>query len=145
MEHVIFKLENENYALGLDKIKEILVYSEVIITELFNEARWVKGLINLRGEVIPIIDLRVLFGIEEKEYDENSVIIVVNTSEGKLVGIIVDNISSIMELKTKSLVPAPSMGISIDPRYVKGLVKLNSSEMSVLLDIDCVLKTEVIA
>jgi purine-binding chemotaxis protein CheW len=145
MEQVIFKLDNENYALGLDKIKEILVYSEVIITELFNEDRWVKGLINLRGEVIPIIDLRALFGIEEKEYDQNSVIIVVNTSDDKLVGIIVDNISSIMELNIKSMVPAPSMGISIDPRYVKGLVKFNNNEMSVLLDIDCILKTEVIA
>jgi len=145
MEHVIFKLQDENYALGLDKIKEILVYSEVIITELFSEQKWVKGLMNLRGEVIPLIDLRILFGMEEKEYDENCVIIVIHTSEGKLVGIIVDNISSILDLDTDKVVVAPDMGVSIDPQYINGLVRLNRSEMTVLLDMDSLLKTEVIA
>jgi len=145
MKHVIFKLQDENYALGLDKIKEILVYSEVIITELFNEKNWVEGLMNLRGEVIPIIDIRIFFGMGKKEYDENCVIIVVHISEDKLVGIIVDSISSILELDTDNVVVAPDMGVSIDPRYINGLVKLNRSEMTVLLDVDSLLQIEMIA
>jgi len=142
MEYVIFKLSSENYTIRLDKIKEILVYSQVIITKLFDEEPYMKGLINLRGEVIPIIDLRTLFGIEDKDISSETVIIVVNTSDDKLMGVIVDNIVSVKELDLNKKVQAPSMGISIDPQYIEGLVRLDSSEMVTILNIDEVLKFE---
>jgi len=142
MEYVIFKLSSENYTLRLDKIKEILVYSQVIITKLFDEEPYMKGLINLRGEVIPVIDLRTLFGIEDKDISSETVIIVVNTSDDKLMGVIVDNIVSVKELDLNKKVQAPSMGISIDPQYIEGLVRLDSSEMVTILNIDEVLKFE---
>ncbi len=142
MEYVVFKLNEENYTIPLEKIKEILVYSQVIITELFAEEPWIKGLINLRGEVIPIIDLRMLFNIQTKEVGENTVIIVIKTDENKLIGIIVDNIDSILDLDRQTIVPAPEMGVSIDPKYIEGLIKLNDEQMTILLNIDTVLKLE---
>jgi purine-binding chemotaxis protein CheW len=142
MEYVIFNLMQENYAISLKKIKEILVYSQVIITELFLEDPWVKGMINLRGEVIPIVDLRVRFNIEDVDFDSTTVIIVIKTDENKLVGIIVDNIESIMEFKNQSIVPAPDMGVSIDSKYLNGLIKMSDNQMAILLDIDMVLKIE---
>jgi len=75
MEYVVFKLNGENYTIPLEKIKEILVYSQVIITELFAEEAWIRGLINLRGEVIPIVDLRALFHISDTSISDNTVII----------------------------------------------------------------------
>jgi purine-binding chemotaxis protein CheW len=142
MEYVVFKLNQENYTIPLEKIKEILVYSQVIITELFAEEPWIKGLINLRGEVIPIVDLRVLFNIHNRGIGENTVIIVIKTQENKLIGIIVDNIESILELDRQMIVPAPEMGVSIDPKYIDGLIKLNNEHMTILLNIDAVLKLE---
>ena len=142
MEYVVFKLNNENYTIPLEKIKEILVYSQVIITELFSEDPWIKGMINLRGEVIPIIDMRVRFDIENVGFGHNTVIIVIKTSEDKLIGIIVDNIESIIELDTQMVVQAPDMGVSVDPRYLEGLIKLNNQQMITLLNIDAVLKLE---
>ena len=140
MEYIVFKLNNENYTIPLEKIKEILVYSQVIITELFAEEAWIKGLINLRGEVIPIVDLRVLFHISDTSISENTVIIVIKTEENKLIGIIVDNIESILTLDKQTIVPAPDMGVSIDPKYIDGLIKLNNEQMTILLNIDSVLK-----
>ncbi len=142
MEYVVFKLNEENYTIPLEKIKEILVYSQVIITELFSEEPWIKGMINLRGEVIPIVDLRVRFDIRDVGYGHNTVIIVIKTDENKLIGIIVDNIESIIELDSQVVVPAPDMGVSVDPRYLEGLIKLNNEQMTTLLNIDAVLKLE---
>ncbi len=140
MEYIVFKLMNENYTIPLDKIKEILVYSQVIITELFSEEPWIKGMINLRGEVIPIVDLRIRFDITDVEFSDNTVIVVIKTAEDKLIGIIVDNIDSIIELNTQTIVPAPDMGVSIDPSYIEGLIKMNNEQMAILLNIDTVLK-----
>ena len=142
MEYIVFKLKEENYAVPLDKIKEILVYSQVIITELFDDAPWIKGMMNLRGEVIPIVDLRVRFDIENSNYTDDTVIIVIKTTEDKLIGVIVDSIKSIMELKQQTVVPAPDMGVSIDPKYIEGLIKVSDKQMAILLNIDIVLKIE---
>ncbi len=142
MEYIVFKLMKENYTIPLDKIKEILVYSQVIITELFAEEPWIRGMINLRGEVIPIVDLRIRFDIKNIEFSDNTVIVVIKTDEDKLIGIIVDNIDSIIELNTQTIVPAPEMGVSIDPSYIEGLIKMNNEQMAILLNIDMVLKIE---
>jgi purine-binding chemotaxis protein CheW len=142
MEYIVFKLMSENYTIPLDKIKEILVYSQVLITELFDERPWIKGMINLRGEVLPIVDIRERFDIKEKSITDDTVIIVVKTEENKLIGVIVDNISSILELGNQQVIPAPDMGVSIDPKYIDGLVKINSEDMAILLNMDMILKIE---
>jgi purine-binding chemotaxis protein CheW len=92
--------------------------------------------------VIPIVDLRVRFDIKNVTFGHNTVIIVVKTDENKLVGVIVDNIDSILELDSQIVVAAPDMGVSVDPRYLEGLIRLNKEEMATLLNIDAVLKIE---
>jgi len=142
MEHVIFKLINENFAIRLDQIKEILVYDQIILTPLFTEQPWIKGVINLRGEVIPIVDLRIRFNQENPIYDDNTVAIVVKTTEDKLIGIVVDNIEKILPIQKSQISQTYDMEIGIDPKYLQGLVKLNQTQMTVLLDIDSLLKIE---
>ena len=142
MEHVIFKLIDENFAIKLEQIKEILVYEQIILTPLFTEQPWIKGVINLRGEVIPIVDLRIRFNQENPTYNNDTVAIVVKTAENKLIGIVVDNIEKILPIKKSQVSQTYDMEIGIDSKYLQGLVKLNQTQMTVLLDIDSLLKIE---
>jgi purine-binding chemotaxis protein CheW len=142
MEHVIFRLINENFAIKLEQIKEILVYNQIILTPLFTEEPFIKGVINLRGEVIPIVDLRIRFNQENPTYDDNTVAIVVKTAENKLIGIVVDNIEKILPIQKSQVSQTYDMEIGIDSKYLQGLVKLNQTQMTVLLDIDSLLKIE---
>ncbi len=141
-EYFIFKLMDENYAIELARVKEILVHSQVIITPLFTEPEWIEGVLNLRGEVIPVVDLRVRFGAIDPLFNDETVIIVIRSEERKLIGIIVDRIESIHQITGELLNQTDEMGIGIQSHYVKGLAKISPSEMSVVLDIDTVLKIE---
>ncbi len=145
MEHVVFKLIDENFAIRLDQIKEILVYDQIIITPLFNEEPWVKGVINLRGEVIPILDLRIKFNQENPTFDDNTVAIVIKTDEDKLLGIIIDKIEQIIPIKKSQVSQTYDLDIGIDQKYIKNLIKLDDKEMIVLLNIDKILKIKQIA
>jgi purine-binding chemotaxis protein CheW len=142
MEYVIFKIADENHAIALDNIKEILVYDQVIITDLFDEQPWISGVINLRGEVIPLVDLRIRFGVEKPTFEEDCVIIVVKTDEDKLIGVIVDNIESVMNFDSSKAIMAPNAGIGVNPAYISGLIRVNNTTMVSLLNIDTILKIE---
>ena len=142
MEYVIFKLMQENFAIQLNQIKEILVYSQIIVTPLFSEQQWVKGVVNLRGEVIPLIDLRERFGQEKPNFDDNTVAIVIKTDENKLIGMVVDNIDQILPIKETQISKDADIQIGIPANYVDGLVKVNKKQMAVLLNINTVLKIE---
>lgn len=142
MEYVIFKLMQENFAIRLEQIKEILVYSQILVTPLFSEQPWVKGVVNLRGEVIPIIDLRLRFGQENPTYDDDTVAIVIKTEEEKLIGMVADKIDKIMPIESSQISKDSELQIGIDAKYINGLVKINQTQMAVLLNIDTVLKIE---
>ena len=143
MEFVTFKMFNGLYAFELTKTKEILVYSKVVITNLFTEKEWILGVINLRGEVTPIVDLRKRFGDENPSYFDESVIIIVRTSQDKLIGVVVDFIESIKEITSENIVKTPiNACMSIDEKYIKGLRKLEKQGMITLLDIDKILDIE---
>ena len=142
MEYVIFRLMKENFAIKLEQIKEILVYHQIILTPLFTEPEWIKGVINLRGEVIPIVDLRIRFDQKNPNYDDNTVAIVVKTEEEKLIGMIVDNIEKIIPIQKEQISQSYDFDVGIDRNYIQGFVKLSETQMSVLLDIDTVLKIE---
>ncbi|NPA55717.1 MAG: chemotaxis protein CheW, partial [Epsilonproteobacteria bacterium] len=104
-EIVIFSLVGEYYGVDITKVKGIIVYSQLIITPLFNEKPWIIGISNVRGEVLPIIDLRKRFS-NAAAYDEETVIIIILTEEGKWMGIVVDFILRIDMLDT-SVVKKP--------------------------------------
>ncbi|MEA1917754.1 MAG: chemotaxis protein CheW [Campylobacterota bacterium] len=139
---MIFNFLNGNYAVDLKKIKVVLVYSQVQITKLYAEKPWVSGVTNLRGEVVPVIDLRVRFGHTEPTFEKNCVIMVIKTNEDKLIGIIVDNIVSIKEINSEIIANAPDLGVGIEPEFIVGLYKDSNKEMITLLDIDKILKID---
>lgn len=132
-----FKLGSETYGLQISKVREILTYPTV--TPIPDASRWVKGVINLRGEVAPVIDLRVRFSInDDPVYTNRTIIIAVKTQDMRMIGLVVDEVSDMENVDLDRLYPAPDMGTSIAPEYLKGLFK-KDEKMIVILDIDRIL------
>ncbi|MCV6607230.1 MAG: chemotaxis protein CheW [Campylobacterales bacterium] len=139
MKAIVFHFLDGLYGVELEKVKGILVYEQVVISPLFNEKKWVKGMINLRGEVTPIIDLRVRFGESEPDFSKDSVIAIIKTNQNKLIGIIIDRVYSIMELDEDNLSTVPDISVGIEPKYIHSLIKINEIEMITVLNIDKIL------
>ncbi len=140
-EFMTFELGAMKYAIELPKIREILTYPDNI-TPLPNISNWVKGLINLRGEVVPILDIRIKFNISEGSYDENTSVIAVITEDKRMIGIIVDLVDDVQRLDTSTLAPVSEMGSAIPSKYLKGYVRLDNNEMLVVMDIERVVAKE---
>ncbi|MBD3841042.1 MAG: chemotaxis protein CheW [Campylobacterales bacterium] len=140
-EYMTFILGKMKYAIELPKIREILTYPD-LITVLPNTSRWVKGLINLRGEVVPILDIRIKFGTGEVIYDDNTAVIAVITDDNRMVGLVVDKVDDVQKIETTSLYPVSDMGSSIPSRYLKGFVRLEDNQMLVIMDIETVVHKE---
>ncbi|MCJ8326213.1 MAG: chemotaxis protein CheW [Campylobacterales bacterium] len=140
-EYMTFVLGTMKYAIELPKIREILTYPE-IVTILPNTTDWVKGLINLRGEVVPILDLRIKFGTGEVEYNENTAVIAVITEDKRMIGIVVDKVDDVQRIDTSVLAAVSEMGSAIPSRYLKGFLRLNNNEMLVIMDIEAVVHKE---
>jgi purine-binding chemotaxis protein CheW len=136
-EYMTFILGKMKYAIELPKIREILTYPE-IITSLPNTSEWVKGLINLRGEVVPILDVRIKFKTGEIIYDENTAVIAVITDD-RMLGIVVDKVDDVQNIDITSLSPVSAMGSAIPSQYLKGYVRLEDNQMLVLMDVESVL------
>jgi len=134
-EFMTFELGAMKYAIELPKIREILTYPDNITT-LPNTTDWVKGLINLRGEVVPILDIRIKFNTSETTYDENTSVIAVITEDRRMVGIVVDLVDDVQRLDTSTLAPVSEMGSAIPSKYLKGYVRLDNNEMLVIMDIE---------
>lgn len=132
-----FKLENETYGIQINKVREILTYP--IVTPIPDASRWVKGVINLRGEVAPVIDLRIRFSINKDPlYTERTIVIAVRTEDARMIGLVVDEVSDMENVEMDKLYHTPDMGTSISPEYIKGLFK-KDEKMLVILDIDRIL------
>jgi len=132
-----FKLQNETYGIQINKVREILTYP--VVTPIPDASRWVKGVINLRGEVAPIIDLRIRFNINPNPvYTEKTIVIAVRTIDARMIGLVVDEVSDMENVEMDKLYHAPDMGTSISPEYIKGLFK-KDDRMLVILDIDRIL------
>ncbi len=140
--YLTFTLAEEEYGIGILKIKEII--GMMPITSVPKTPRFVKGVINLRGKVIPVIDLRLRFGIKELEYTERTCIIVVEI-EGQtgivLIGIVVDAVSEVLNIKSEDMENTPSFGAKLDTQYILGMAKMEGG-VKILLDIDQVLNRE---
>ncbi len=140
-EYMTFELGHMQYAIELPKIREILTYPE-IITTLPNTSKWVKGLINLRGEVVPILDVRIKFNTGLIEYNEHTAVIAVITDDKRMIGIVVDKVDDVQKLDISHLVPVSDMGSAIPSKYLKGYVRLENNEMLVIMDIESVVSKE---
>lgn len=133
-EYLTFVLNGEEYGVDILCVQEIRVWSSV--TELPNKPNYIKGVINLRGVIIPIIDLRQRFGMEPLDYNEQTVTIILkNQHQDKpmVVGIIVDAVSEVYKFEHKSIRKPPSFGYKIDNCFLKGLVNIDD-KLIILLD-----------
>jgi purine-binding chemotaxis protein CheW len=136
---VSFELANELYGIEITKVREIILIAE--ITQVPRTPHYVKGLINLRSTVIPVIDLRALFGLPEGERTDESRIMVLQAG-GKTIGIMVDAVSEVLRVKKDAIAPPPPTVAQAGNDYLTGLVKLDK-QLLILLDIDRVLDTGV--
>lgn len=136
-EYMKFVLGSMQYAIELPKIREILTYPEMI-TILPNVPEYVKGLINLRGDVVPVLDLRVKFNTGEVVNNENTAVIAVVTEDKRMIGIVVDKVDDVQRLDLSLLAPVSEIGSAISSKYLKGFVRLDNNEMLVIMDIEAV-------
>lgn len=128
---VIFKLENEEYGIDILRVKEIKEMMN--ITRVPKAAYYVRGVINLRGEVIPVIDLRKMFSLNEGEENENTRIIIVSVDD-IIVGLIADYSSEVVELSSDDIEEAPEVVGIVDQGYISGIGKVGE-RLIILLDI----------
>jgi purine-binding chemotaxis protein CheW len=140
--YLTFTLADEEYGIGILKVKEII--GMMAITSVPRTPDFVKGVINLRGKVIPVIDLRVKFGMPAIDYTDRTCIIVVEIDANDMtiqIGIVVDSVSEVLNIKEDEIENAPSFGTSINMDYILGMAKIDSG-VKILLDIDKVLSAK---
>lgn len=135
---VSFRLSNEEYGLGIMQVQEIILMGA--ITEIPEVPSYIRGLINLRGKVIPIVDLRLRFGLAVAENSEQTRIIVVNTASSTL-GIVVDAVNEVLRIEPDQIEPPPAGLLGIEQAYIQGLMKMEEKIM-ILLNIDAILSHE---
>ena len=143
--YLTFTLANEDYGIGILKIKEII--GMMPITSVPQTPEFVKGVINLRGKVIPVMDLRLRFGMDSIDYTERTCIIVVEI-EGQsgtvMIGIVVDSVSEVLNIKSEDVEDTPAFGTKLNTDYILGMAKMEGG-VKILLDIDQVLNSEELA
>lgn len=117
-EYLSFLLGHEEYGIEILKVQEIRGYDAV--TQIPNTPTFIKGVVNLRGKIVPIVDLRIKFNLENIEYNEFTVVIILNLS-GRVVGVVVDGVSDVIALNQAQIEPMPSLVTGIDTKYIIGL------------------------
>ncbi len=140
--YLTFSLAGEEYGIGILKVKEIIGMMPITIVP--QTPSYIKGVINLRGKVIPVVDLRVKFMMEATDYTERTCIIVVEIlAAGRtiLMGIVVDSVSEVLNIKETDIEATPAFGTKLDTEFILGLAKIGSG-IKILLDIDQVLSVE---
>lgn len=135
--YLTFVLGCEEYGLEILKVREIIGTAEMKITSIPRVPRNIKGVINLRGKTIPIIDLRLKFGMKEREYGKETCIVVLNVKDG-LIGIVVDTVSEVLDVDEKQIDNAPEFGKEVSTEFILGMGKVKD-KVVILLDIDKVL------
>ena len=131
-ELLTFTLGIEEYGIDILKVQEIRGYDAV--TTIVNAPAFIKGVINLRGIIIPIVDMRIKFQLGNINYDATTVVIILNIAS-RVVGIVVDGVSDVITLKPEQVKPAPEFGSSLDTKYLLGLGTVEE-RMIILVDIE---------
>jgi purine-binding chemotaxis protein CheW len=129
-----FTLGGEEYGVDILRVQEIKGYSS--ITPIPNAPPCVRGVMNLRGTVVPVFDLRAKFAMETREYDRFTVIVVVNVGT-RVVGLVVDSVSDVLNIATELIQPAPELGSGVDTSMIRGIAR-NADRLITMLDIDAV-------
>lgn len=131
-EFLIFTLGNEEYGIDILRVQEIRGYDAV--TAIANTPEFIKGVINLRGIIVPIVDMRIKFNLKNVEYNQFTVVIILNLTS-RVVGMVVDGVSDVITLMPEQVKAAPEFSASLDTQYIKGLGAVDS-RMIILMDIE---------
>ena len=140
-QHVTFLIDEETYGVGVEKVKEIIGMTE--ITHVPNTAYFMEGVINLRGSVVPVVDLRKRFNMTVRKYDNYTVIIIVEVKE-RLIGMIVDSVSDVINIPISSIQSTPHFTSQIKTDFIKGIGQMNDN-LVIILDVDLILSEDEIA
>jgi purine-binding chemotaxis protein CheW len=131
-EFLTFTLGAEEYGIDILKVQEIRGYDAV--TKIANSPPFIKGVINLRGVIVPIVDLRIKFNLGEPTYDQFTVVIILNIGK-RVMGVVVDGVSDVIQLSSDNLHAAPEFGSILDTRYIVGLGTVEN-RMIIVVDIE---------
>ena len=137
-EYLTFRLGGEEYGIDILRVQEIRSYEAP--TRMANAPSFIKGVINLRGVIVPIVDLRLKLGCETVEYTPFTVVIVLNV-KGTEIGAVVDSVSDVVGLTASSIKPAPQFQGQIDSNFVNGIAKLDE-RMLVIMDIESLMSSD---
>jgi len=131
-EFLTFTLGKEEYGIEILKVQEIRGYDAV--TKIANAPEFLKGVVNLRGTIVPVVDMRIKFNLGNIEYDQFTVVIILNLT-GRVVGMVVDSVSDVITLAPEQVKPAPDFSTSFDTKYILGLGTVDQ-RMLILVDIE---------
>ncbi|HEX8987343.1 MAG TPA: chemotaxis protein CheW [Rhodocyclaceae bacterium] len=131
-EYLVFALGPDEYAIDILKVQEIRVYERP--SALANAPAFVKGVVNLRGSIVPIVDLRIKFGAGAAEYTPFTVVVMLSVGR-RLVGAVVDGVSDVVPLRAEDIVPAPEFAAGLGTRYIDGLAEAGE-RMLIVVDIE---------
>ncbi|PAV48435.1 chemotaxis protein CheW [Pseudomonas sp. HAR-UPW-AIA-41] len=140
-EFLTFTLGSEEYAIDILRVQEIRGYDQV--TAIANSPAFIKGVINLRGAIVPIVDLRIKFNLPSVTYDPFTVVIILNVLN-RIVGIVVDSVSDVLALTPNEIKPAPEFGGSFDTQYLMGLATVEE-RMLILVNIEQLMSSQEMA
>lgn len=141
-QYLTFQLAGEEYAIGILQVKEIIAYGT--LTKVPQTPRSIRGVINLRGNVVPVVDLALKFGLPPSPITDRSCVIIVETnpeSEKIVIGIVADSVSQVIDLSAQDILPAPAFGTHIRLDFLRGMGKAGQ-KFVLVLDIDKVLSAE---
>ncbi|MCC2961751.1 chemotaxis protein CheW [Massilia sp. IC2-278] len=138
LEALAFKLGNEEYGIKILKVQEIRGYESV--TRIASAPEHVKGVVNLRGTIVPIVDMRIKFNLGTPTYNQFTVVIILNIQD-RVVGMVVDSVSDVISLTADQIKPAPDMGGALNTDYLIGLGTVDE-RMIILVDIDRLMSSE---
>ena len=140
-EYLTFTLGGETYGIEILKVQEIRSYE--IATKIANTPDFIKGVINLRGSIVPIVDLRMCFNLSSVEYNDFTVVIILNLNK-RIIGIVVDSVSDVLALTSAQISPVPDLVASIDTKYLLGLATIEQ-QMLILLNIEQLMTSQEMA
>ncbi len=136
-EYLTFRLGAEEYGIDILRVQEIRSYEPP--TRIANAPAFLKGVVNLRGVIVPIVDLRLKLGCDSAEYNHFTVVIVLNV-RGRVVGAVVDSVSDVLELAGDTIRPAPAMNSTIDTGFITGIGSV-AERMLILMDIEALMSS----
>ncbi|MCA3253786.1 MAG: chemotaxis protein CheW [Pseudomonadota bacterium] len=144
-EFLTFRLGAEEYGIDILRVQEIRSYEQP--TRIANAPMFIKGVVNLRGVIVPIVDLRLKLGCEKVEYNHFTVVVVLNV-KGRVVGVVVDSVSDVLELSREQIKPAPELSSSIDAAFITGIGTVDTApgdgaaeRMLILMDIEALMSS----